>query len=254
MRSIFIFLIATLFSTTLIAQSIGVGTNNPHPSAQLDVSSTNKGFLPPRMTAVQRDSIVSPAAGLIVYCTNCDTAGQMQYFNGNTWRNMMGAPAALPPIGQPYRGGILIGVLQPGDPGYDPNMPHGTIMAPTNQSEGIQWYNGTFVTTNASGVNFGTGKTNTDNIIAIQGAGSYAARLCYDLDLNGYDDWYLPSQNELVMVAAHVGLANAGDYWSSTESAMANSPFTAVAVFALIGDYSEPSKSELLKVRAIRSF
>jgi hypothetical protein len=43
---------------------IGIGTINPAPSAQLDVTSTNKGFLPPRMTYAQRNSIVNPVAGL----------------------------------------------------------------------------------------------------------------------------------------------------------------------------------------------
>jgi hypothetical protein len=46
---------------------IGVSTPNVNPSAQLEVSSTNKGLLPPRMTTVQRNAIANPAAGLIIY-------------------------------------------------------------------------------------------------------------------------------------------------------------------------------------------
>jgi hypothetical protein len=46
---------------------IGVSTANLNPSAQLEVSSTNKGLLPPRMTTVQRNAIANPAAGLIIY-------------------------------------------------------------------------------------------------------------------------------------------------------------------------------------------
>ena len=41
---------------------VGVGTSTPHVSAELDVTSTTKGFLPPRMTAAQRDAIATPAA------------------------------------------------------------------------------------------------------------------------------------------------------------------------------------------------
>lgn len=44
-------------------------------SALLDVNSTSKGLLPPRMTKAQRDAIVSPAMGLLVYCTNCSSSG-----------------------------------------------------------------------------------------------------------------------------------------------------------------------------------
>jgi hypothetical protein len=49
---------------------LGIGT--PDNSAKLDVSSTTQGFLPPRMTAAQRDAIATPALGLIVYTTDTD--------------------------------------------------------------------------------------------------------------------------------------------------------------------------------------
>jgi len=82
----------SLFSS---AQNVGIGTTAPNASAQLDVTSTNSGFLPPRMTYVQRNAIVNPAAGLIVYCTDCSGgAGEMNYFNGNIWMNMTIATAS----------------------------------------------------------------------------------------------------------------------------------------------------------------
>jgi hypothetical protein len=48
---------------------IGTGAV-PNASAALDVDSTTKGFLPPRMTNAQRTAIASPAVGLMVYCTD----------------------------------------------------------------------------------------------------------------------------------------------------------------------------------------
>jgi uncharacterized protein (TIGR02145 family) len=72
------------------AQSVGIGTNTPNASAQLDVSSTSKGFLPPRMTYVQRSTILSPAAGLMIYCTDCGLKGEWQGYNGSEWTNMTG--------------------------------------------------------------------------------------------------------------------------------------------------------------------
>jgi hypothetical protein len=63
-------LMALLFIVTFSQAQIGIGTNTPHASAQLDVSSTSKGFLPPRMTTLDRDAISSPATGLQIYNTD----------------------------------------------------------------------------------------------------------------------------------------------------------------------------------------
>ena len=247
-------------TATAPAQSIGIGTNAPAASAQLDITSTNKGLLLPRMTAVQRDSIISPVPGLIVYCTNCGTnGGEVQVFNGASWRNMIGAPASLPAIGQPYLGGKLAYVLQPGDPGYDANVPHGLIAAPMDQSDGIQWFNGVNVTTSATGTNLGTGMNNTNLIVAAQGSGSYAAKLCADLVLNGYSDWYLPSLSELTILMVYQNAIGgfytifgipAGEYWSSSEATFDS----AISLWFNLGDISYSPKGSSLRVRAIRSF
>ena len=60
-----LFLIAV--HTVVLAQSVGIGTTTPNASAQLDVSSTAKGMLVPRMTTAQRTAIASPAKGLLVF-------------------------------------------------------------------------------------------------------------------------------------------------------------------------------------------
>lgn len=59
-------------------------------SAMLDVKSTSKGLLPPRMTNAQRDSIASPAAGLMIY--NTENA-EMEYYNGTRWSTFDGKKA-----------------------------------------------------------------------------------------------------------------------------------------------------------------
>jgi len=77
-----LFVILSLCTNGLYAQT-GIGTTTPHASAKLDVTSTDKGFLPPRMTSSQRTNIPSPAAGLMVYQTD-GTAG-LYYYNGSAW-------------------------------------------------------------------------------------------------------------------------------------------------------------------------
>ena len=63
-------------------QNIGIGTITPNASAILDLTSTIKGFLPPRMTTVQRNTIGTPVQGLIVY--DIDLLSLFQH-NGATW-------------------------------------------------------------------------------------------------------------------------------------------------------------------------
>ncbi|HZV69555.1 MAG TPA: hypothetical protein VFG10_08425 [Saprospiraceae bacterium] len=63
--------------TTKMYAQVGIGTTNPNPSSSLDVSSTIKGFLPPRMSDTERNSIVRPVAGLQIWCTNCGVHGQL---------------------------------------------------------------------------------------------------------------------------------------------------------------------------------
>lgn len=62
---------------------VGVGTNNPATSAILDLSSTSRGILVPRMTALQRGAIASPATGLLVYQT--DSIPGFYYFSAG-WK------------------------------------------------------------------------------------------------------------------------------------------------------------------------
>lgn len=78
-----IFLFA--FLTSNFAQ-VGIGTSNPHASAMVDVDATNKGFLLPRMTSVQRSAIASPATGLQVYDLNTNS---IWYFNAQYWVNTL---------------------------------------------------------------------------------------------------------------------------------------------------------------------
>jgi hypothetical protein len=67
-------------------QSVGIGTTTPNASAQLDIASTTKGLLAPRMTFAQRSAIASPATGLLVYQT--DFFAGFYYYNGSVWTNI----------------------------------------------------------------------------------------------------------------------------------------------------------------------
>jgi trimeric autotransporter adhesin len=70
-----------IFPMVVFAQSVGIGTQTPHASAMLDVRSTNKGLLIPRVTEVQKEAIANPATGLLVWQTD-GTPGF--YYNNGT--------------------------------------------------------------------------------------------------------------------------------------------------------------------------
>ena len=161
-------------------------------------------------------------------------------------------PAAVA-IGDSYGGGIVAYILQSGDPGYDANVQHGLIAATADQSTGIQWYNGSYVATGATATAIGTGQANTTAIVEKQGAGSYAAKLCHDLTVGGYNDWFLPSIDELDKLytnkVAIGGFAN-DYYWSSSED---------VADNAWLQDFYNGGQDYYYKfapylVRAVRAF
>jgi hypothetical protein len=59
-----------------------VNTTTPNASAQLQVDSTTRGFLPPRMTTLEKNAIATPASGLMVYDTNL---ARPCFYNGATW-------------------------------------------------------------------------------------------------------------------------------------------------------------------------
>ena len=126
-------------------------------------------------------------------------------------------------IGDTHQGGIIF---------YLDGSGGGLIAAAQDQSSSIRWYNGSNVTTGATGTAIGTGSANTTAIINVQGptATSYAAGLAREYEGGGYSDWFLPSRDELNKMYLKktdintTASANGGSiffaayYWSSTES------------------------------------
>ncbi len=74
------------------SQNVGINTNNPNPSAMLDVVSTNSGVLVPRLTKTQRNAISNPATSLLIYQT--DNTPGFYYYNGTGWV-MLGSGSAI---------------------------------------------------------------------------------------------------------------------------------------------------------------
>ena len=353
-----IILLAIFTTVAATAQSVGINADGSvaNATAILDLKSTTKGFLPPRMTYSQRETITSPAIGLMIYCTDCGN-GEPQYYSGAEWKNMIGGTAITQPptvasttaassiartsatsggnitndfghlitargvcwstsqnpttadsktiesgttgsftsiitgltgttlyyvrayatnaagtgyaaqesftttsgpqIGDSYQGGKIAYILQSGEPGYDANVLHGLIAAPSNQSSGAEWGCYGYAVNGADGTAYGTGNQNTIDIMNSCATSGIAARLCADLVLGGYSDWYLPSLNELNKL--YINKATIGGfadneynyYWSSTEN---NSTHAWTVNFTDGSASNYGGKYATYFVRAVRTF
>jgi hypothetical protein len=99
MKNLKLIIIFSLLLNALISKAqVGIGTTTPNASAKLDITSTNKGFLPPRVTltgTADVTTIASPATGLFVY--NTATAGTspsnvtpgLYYYDGSKWQRVI---------------------------------------------------------------------------------------------------------------------------------------------------------------------
>jgi hypothetical protein len=93
---------AFLQNIFLSSGAAGIGTASPNTSSLLEINSTTKGLLIPRMTKAQRDFIATPATGLLIYQTN-NTPG-LYYFN-NGWKAVSKNTALI----RLYRDNLFVG-------------------------------------------------------------------------------------------------------------------------------------------------
>jgi len=119
-------------------------------------------------------------------------------------------------LGEKFEGGIIFYI--------DETKEHGLIMAQGDQTATpIFWLdsasNRLVDKANAYDTGIYKGKGNTEKLVAKFGDDTYPAKICSDLVIDGFTDWYLPSQEELDLLYAKKDIGNFSDkyYWSSTE-------------------------------------
>jgi hypothetical protein len=263
MKAIYITFLFLFLTSSLFAQSVGINNDgsSPNASAMLDVSSTTKGLLAPRMTKALRDDIATPATGLLVYQT--DNTPGYYYYNGTAWTMLTDFTHY---VGELYGGGIVVAVWKVS------GVEHGLIASLVNMitltsSYTMAWSGNTNTLIGVTApLSPSDGQTNTNAIIGQAGGGNTpdkAATVCDAYSIDGtvtYDDWYLPAAWELTQCYNAASVVNTilGDtngfqwayYWSSTEAANTS----AYPLYFRFGNQQAQPKTQPCYVRAVRRF
>ena len=253
MKQFFTLLAAVLLTATTYAQ-VGVGTTTPDASAALDITSTTKGLLPPRMTTAERDAISSAAKGLIVFNTTLNTL-QINEGDATTanWVSLSSTSATYS-IGDIVNGGVVFWIDSTGQ--------HGLVVAFSDVAINLDWGCNVTDLSNVSnvtseppiglGAEIGDGFNNTNDILQDCPTAS-AALAARSLGAQ----WFLPSAKELSQMYINKTTlegvsgftAFSFEYWSSTEY---NNDFA--FRFLFFGNSRITTKDYTTNVRAVRAF
>ncbi len=256
-----------LFTSNIYAQ-VGINTTTPGSSAILDINSSNKGVLFPRValtSTIVKAPVTDAENGVFVFNTETAGSGDTAVIPGYYWWNeddgewerFTDGEQGNHYVGELYGGGIIFYVYENGE--------HGLIASfdDLGGSGGVNWGPLSNVTNAES---WWDGATNTTNAVAAGAANTDAVKLCDDYTNDGYSDWHLPSIGELKALeeAAYVlfkvldsdGDSNTnapnygGSYWSSTQTDK-----DYAYSFKFTNTHTEEKwKDENKLVRAVRSF
>ncbi len=218
MKKILILMLA-ITSLTVFGQ-VGIGTASPHGSAMLDVESSTKGLLIPRMTTAQRDAIASPATGLMVYNT---TLSCLQVNDGTEATPVWNCISGVANTSDPSSNGTAV-VSNYGNSTCD-NPSSGTINGTMTQGVAVS---GVTMTLYANVTTIGSWSLSaTENGVTFSGSGNFTTTGC----------------QMITLTAAGTPTAS-GPYTWTTNSTPAGSGTATVAAA------TDPSSSCVVKINA----
>jgi uncharacterized protein (TIGR02145 family) len=97
MKKLLFFIVLLLLNNSLLFSQVSINADGSKPdnSAMLDVKSSDRGLLMPRLSTIERDRIVAPATGLLIYNT---TSNQFNFYNGTAWYQLLSILQESPAI------------------------------------------------------------------------------------------------------------------------------------------------------------
>lgn len=221
-------IIATLFMSAIVwqnvaAQSVGINTNTPDPSSVLEISSSNKGVLFPKISlqsANDNFSIPNPAKGLMLFNTNTQMGPEGLYYNANNnanplWR-MVGTKLSLPFNQSASGNGALFFIENSGD------SPNSIAIAGSSAVTGVRGSSatGTGVSgTSTSGIGVLASSSNgialhVNGKLQIAGNGQSPAQgKILTSDAQGNATWQAPAVN--IIAFSETGISGGGNINSS---------------------------------------
>jgi uncharacterized protein (TIGR02145 family) len=223
--------------STVTSRGVAYGlTSNPTTSGTITTDGSGVGSFVSTLTGLTPSTTYYVRA----YATNSV---------GTAYGNEIGFSTSSLSIGMTYAGGIVFDLDSTGQ--------HGLVCAPTDQGN-YEWGCYRNMSIPNTSISIGTGSSNTINIVSGCLQRPIAASVCSDLVLNGYSDWFLPSQGELQLMYSRLdsqglgGFNTWGWYWSSTEN-----PIDGDSVLCMdfnVGMLQYARKDTGLFVRAVRVF
>ncbi len=222
----------------VIARGVCWGTNwNPTVADNKTIDGSGPGSFTSNIVGLTANTVYYFRA----YATN---------IHGTTYGDQVASTYPSIFIGGSYQGGIIGYIFKIGDPGYIAGETHGLIVASTYYAGSAEWgCSGASV--GVTQPEIGTGLQNTKKIIATCGNKDIAARYCTDLKIDGYSDWFLPSEGEINAIYWNREKAGWGyDFycWSSSQKDNSN------ALQFQSNHYTSMPKNSKTGVLAIRYF
>jgi hypothetical protein len=244
-----LFIIAIFASANIALAQVSINDNGqpPDPSAMLDVQAADKGFLLPRLDYY--DLPYPAAPGLMVFVTANGPEGDnlIYLYNGSDWVMLHSTDSS---VGSMMEGGVVFW--------YDEYQGFGLVSAMFDQGASEWGCFGEEIGFDAWNVEIGMGDANTGAIVSACNEESFAAKICDDLELNGYTDWFLPSRDELYEMYLYkdaIGGYSNNLYWSSTETEIAPDPSEMAWIVGFNNGFQGwTTKSASLALRCIRKY